>query len=122
VINRHALTKRRKDLPETTMTNAEATTTENAATVAQQGANVAPENASSKKGATQKKAAAKGHKTAKGEKAKKEAKAGKKTPKPAPKKDASAPRTESKGAKILALISSVLISWPGVHRLDSRFT
>src|SRR5258708_4700606 len=83
------------------MTNAEASTTENAATVAEQGAHVAPEKVSSKKGAP------KGKKSVKGGKAKaspkKEAKAGKKA-KPAQAKDASAPRAESKGAKILELI------------------
>jgi hypothetical protein len=91
----------------TTMTNAKATTTENAATVAEQGAHVAPEKASSKKGATQKKSGPKGQKAAKGGKSKaspkKEAKAGKKA-KPAHAKEASTPRAESKGAKILALI------------------
>ncbi len=86
------------------MTNAEATTTENAAAVAAQGANVAPEKASSKKGASPKKSAPKGQKPAKGAKAKKDAKAGKKVTKPAPKKEGSTPRAESKGAKILALI------------------
>jgi hypothetical protein len=89
------------------MTNAEATNTENAATLAEQGAHVAPEKASSKKGATQKKGAPKGQKAAKGKKAKaslkKEAKADKKA-KLAPAKEASTPRAESKGAKILALI------------------
>jgi hypothetical protein len=88
------------------MTNAEATIAENAAAVAEQGAHVAPEKASSKKGATQKKGAPKGQKRAKGKakaSSKKEAKAGKKA-KPAQAKEASAPRAESKGAKILALI------------------
>ena len=89
------------------MTNAEATITENAATVAEQGAHVAPEKSSSKKGATQKKSAPKGQKAAKGGKAKaspkKEAQAGKKA-KPAQAKEASTPRAESKGAKILQLI------------------
>ena len=89
------------------MTNAEATITENAATVAEQGAYVAPEKASSKKGATQKKGTPKGKKRAKGGKAKaspkKEAKAGTKA-KPAQAKEASTPRAESKGAKILELI------------------
>jgi hypothetical protein len=83
------------------MTNVEATITENAATVAEQGANVAPEKASSKKGAP------KGQKAAKGKaKAarKKEAKVGKKTTKPTHAKEASRPRAESKGAKILELI------------------
>src|SRR5207237_10620462 len=63
--------------------------------------------APSKKGATQKKAAPKGQKAAKGAKAKalapkKDANA-KKAAKPAA-KEASTPRAESKGAKILALI------------------
>jgi hypothetical protein len=88
------------------MTNAEATITENAATVAEQGAHVAPEKTSSKKDATQKKGAPKGQKAAKGKakaSRKKEAKAGKKA-KPAHAKEASTPRAESKGAKILELI------------------
>jgi hypothetical protein len=89
------------------MTNAEATITENAATVAEQGAHVEPEKASTKKGATQKKGAPKGKKSAKGGKAKpppkKETKAGKKA-KPVQNKEASTPRAESKGAKILELI------------------
>ena len=90
------------------MKNAEANTTEHAATVAEQGATVAPEKASSKKGATQKKGAPKGQKTAKGGKAKaapkKEAKSGKKAGKPARANEASTPRAESKGARILELI------------------
>src|ERR1700680_1484425 len=89
------------------MTNAEATITENAATVAEQGAPVAPEKASSKKGATQMKGAPKRQKAAKGKaKAvpKKKAKAGAKAAKPAHAKEASTPRAESKGAKILELI------------------
>ena len=90
------------------MTNAEATTTENAATVAEQGAHAAPEKTSSKKGASPKKGAPKGQKAAKGGKAKaslkKGAKAGKKAAKPAHAKEASGPRAESKGAKILELI------------------
>ena len=97
------------------MKNAEASTTENAAavaeqtaTVAEQSTPVAPEKAPSKKGATQKKGAPKGQKAAKGGKAKlapkKEAKAGKKAAKPAPANEASTPRAESKGAKILELI------------------
>lgn len=88
------------------MTNAEATITENAAAVAEQGAHVAPEKTSSKKGASQKKGAPKGQKTAKGKRPatpKKEAKAGKKA-KPTHVKEASTPRAESKGAKILELI------------------
>src|SRR5712691_1101069 len=91
----------------TTMTNAEATITENAATVAEHSAHVAPEKASSKKGARLKKGAPKGQKSAKGKAPaaapKKEAKAGKKA-KPAHAKEASTPRAESKGAKILELI------------------
>jgi len=89
------------------MTNAEATITENAATVAEQGAHVAPEKVPSKKGASQKKGAPKGQKAAKGKakaSPKKEAQAGKKAAKPAHAKEASTPRTESKGAKILELI------------------
>jgi hypothetical protein len=91
---------------QTNMTNAEANTP---ATVAEQGATVAPEKAPSKKGASQKKRAPKGQKTAKGGKAKaaapkKKAVAGKKAAKPARAKEASMPRAESKGAKILAMI------------------
>jgi hypothetical protein len=88
------------------MTNAEATIAENAATVAELGAHVAPEKASSKKGASTKKGAPKGQKAAKSKaKAapKKEGKAGKKA-KLAHAKEASTPRAESKGAKILELI------------------
>ena len=85
------------------MTNAEATITENAATVAEQGTHVAPEKASSKKGASQKKGAPKAKKGAKAAKPKKQAKAGKKA-KPAHVKEASTPRAESKGAKILEMI------------------
>src|SRR5216684_2089664 len=90
------------------MKNAEATATDTAATVAEQGATVAPEKAPSKKAASQKKGAPKGHKAAKGGKtkpaAKKKAKTGKKVAKPTRDKEASTPRAESKGAKILALI------------------
>src|SRR5712691_10466302 len=88
----------------TTMTNLEATITENAATGAEQGAHVAPEKASSKKGASPKKGAPKGQKAAKGKaKAapKKEAKAGKKAAKRPNAKEASTPRAESKGTRIL---------------------
>ena len=86
------------------MTNTE--TPDKAATVAEQGAHVAPEKVPSKKGASQKKGAPKGQKAAKGKvkaSPKKGAKAGKRA-KPARAKDASAPRAESKGAKILGLI------------------
>jgi len=84
------------------MKNAEATATDTGAAVAEQGATVAPEKPPSKKGASQKKSAPKGHKAAKGRKTKPVAK---KTPKPARTKKASAPRAESKGAKILEMIA-----------------
>src|SRR5688572_9955957 len=95
------------------MTNTEAST---AANVAEQGAPVTPEKATSKKGASPKKGAPKGKKAAKAAKPKKQtkpAREGKPTknkakPKKAgPKsarKEASTPRGESKGAKILELI------------------
>src|ERR1700693_1079469 len=82
--------------------------TDTAATVEEQGATVAPEKAPSKKGASQKKGAPKCQHAAKRAKtkaaAKKKAKTGKKASKPTRTKEASAPRAESKGAKILALI------------------
>jgi hypothetical protein len=106
VMDRRARTNRRKDKDQ--MKNAETTATDTAAAVAEQGATVAPEKAPSKKGASPKKGAPKGHKAAKGGKTKagpkKKAKAGRKASKPARNKAASAPRAESKGAKILALI------------------
>jgi Protein of unknown function (DUF3489) len=87
------------------MTNAEANT---AATVAEQGATVARESASSKKDVSQKKGGPKGRKAANGGMAKaapkKQAKAGKKAAQPTRVKEASTPRAESKGAKILELI------------------
>ena len=83
------------------MTNSEATTTASATAVAEQGAPVAPEKAASKKGATKKGGAPKGQKTAKRAKAKA---AAKKAAKPARKKEASAPRAESKSAKIIDMI------------------
>jgi hypothetical protein len=86
------------------MTNAEASTSETVAAVAEQGATLAPEMASSKKGASQKKGASKGQKAAKGSKAKPTAKKESKAAKPARAKETSAPRAESKGAKILDLI------------------
>ena len=107
------------------MNNAETNdkATDKAAAVAAQGAPVAPEKAPSKKGASQKKGApkakqgAKGGKGTKGGKAKattkKQARASKKAAgkkaaksaaKPARAKEATAPRPESKGAKILGLI------------------
>ena len=89
----------------TTMKNAEATTTDTAATVAEQGAHVASEKAPSKKGAIRKKGAPTGQKAATGAKTKaapkKKAKAGKNAAKATL---VNAPRAESKGAKILALI------------------
>jgi len=82
------------------MKNNEATDTTQTAAVAERGADVAPEKAPSKKRASQKKGAPKGQKTANGAKAK----AGKKAAKPARTKEASAPRAESKGAKIIEMI------------------
>jgi hypothetical protein len=82
--------------------------TNTAATVAKQGAHGAPERAPSKKGASQKKGAPKGRKPAKSKaKAsppKKNAKADKK-PAKARRAKATAPRSESKGARILELIA-----------------
>jgi hypothetical protein len=90
------------------MKTKEAIETTETAAVAEQGAHVAPEKAPSKKGASQKKDAPKGQKTAKGAKAKaaapQKAVAKKKAAKPAPTKEARAPRAESKGARIMALI------------------
>ncbi len=90
----------------TNMTNEQANTP---AAVAEQGAHVAPEKAASKKAASQKKGAPKGEKTAKGAKTKaappkKEATAAKKAAKLAPAEKTSAPRAESKGAKIIEMI------------------
>jgi Protein of unknown function (DUF3489) len=91
--------------------------TDTAAAVVAQGAPVAPEKAPAKKGASQKKGAAKAKQGAKGGKAKaaakkqakvgktaKTAKPGKKAAKAARAKEATSPRPESKGAKILGLI------------------
>ncbi len=89
------------------MTNEQANTP---AAVAEQGAHVAPEKAAStRKAASQKKGAPKGEKTAKGAKTKaappkKEATAAKKAAKLAPAEKTSAPRAESKGAKIIEMI------------------
>ena len=83
------------------MKNHEATETTQTAAVAEHGAPVAPAKASSKKAATQKKGAPKGQETAKGAKAK--AAAPKKAAKP--ERKATAPRAESKGAKILDMIA-----------------
>src|ERR1019366_887177 len=84
--------KRAQKGPQITMSTAETATTEQAAAVAAQGAHVAPEKTPSKKGATQKKGAPKGPKAAKRVKA-------------AAPKEAGTPRPESKGAKVLGLIS-----------------
>ena len=84
------------------MKNNQATETTQTAAVAEQGAPVAPAKAATKKAANQKKGAPKGQKTAKGAKAKA---AAKKAAKPARSKEASAPRAESKGAKILDMIA-----------------
>jgi hypothetical protein len=103
VMDRHAPTKRKRIHH---YDERRSTTTENTANVAEQGAHVAPEKASSKKGTSPKKGAPKGQKAAKGKpkpSPKKEAKAGKKA-KPAHTREASTPRAESKGAKILELI------------------
>ena len=87
------------------MKNNETSTATQTAAVAEQGAHVAPEKAPSKKGASQKQGAPKGQKAAKGGKTKAAApKKGAKAGKPAPAKKTSAPRAESKGAKILAMI------------------
>jgi hypothetical protein len=83
------------------MKNNQVTETTQAAAVAEQGAPVAPEKAPSKKGATKKGGAPKGQKTAKRAKSKA---AAKKVAKPARSKEASAPRAESKGARIIAMI------------------
>ena len=74
------------------MTSEETTT---GAAVAERGAHVAPNKEASKKVATRKKGAPK---------AKKTAKAAKKGAKPARAKEATSPRAESKGARVLALI------------------
>ena len=85
------------------MKNNQATETTQAAAVAEQGAHVAPEKASSKKGAPSGRKGAKGHKT-KAAGPKKAAKASKMPGKPARAKEASKPRPESKGTKILEMI------------------
>jgi hypothetical protein len=88
------------------MSTAETATTEHAAAVAAQGAHVAPEKAPSKKGITQKKGAPKGPRAAKKAQtaAPKEARP-KKAPKADRTKEAGTLRPESKGAKVLELIS-----------------
>jgi len=84
---------------DTNMTNEQTTT---AAAGAEQGAHVAPEKGTSKKVTSKKKGAPRGQKTAKSTKPKKVAGASKKAAEP--ERKAAAPRAESKGAQILALI------------------
>jgi hypothetical protein len=99
-------TKVRKDSEQALSRTQQPLITESTATVAEQGAHVAPGKASSKKGASPKKGAPKGQKAAKG-KTKASPKKGTKASKNAKAdsaKEASTPRAESKGAKILALI------------------
>src|SRR5687768_14755237 len=83
---------------------ANTTTTDQAAAVAAQGVNVAPEKAASKKAASKKKSAPKAKKPAKAAKLAKAPKA-KKTAKPAGPKEGGTLRPESKGSKVLGLIS-----------------
>lgn len=87
------------------MTDVEATKTEQPTAVAAQGAHVAPEKAPSKKKASKKKGAPKGQKSAKKAPAAKAAAKPKKTPKVARTKEVGTLRPESKGAKVLELIS-----------------
>jgi hypothetical protein len=99
------------------MTTPETTATDKAAAVAAQGAHVAPDKAPAKKAASQKKGAPKAKKSAKGAKqgakakaAPKKAgngaaKASKNAAKPTAAKKATAPRAQSKGAKILDMIA-----------------
>jgi hypothetical protein len=92
------------------MNSLEATTTEQTATVAEQGAHVAPEKASSKKGATKKTDAATRQKGAKSKgkpnpAGPKEAKPKKVRKAATGTKQAATLRPESKGAKVLDLIS-----------------
>ena len=89
----------------TSMTHTE--TPDGAARVAAAGAPVAPDQASGKHGASQKKGASRRQKTAAGGRRKAAAKRkpkGAKASKPARANKAAAPRAESKGAQILALI------------------
>ena len=83
------------------MTNVE--TNDKAATVADQGAHVAPEKATSKKRASRRKSSPRAKRTAQAGRPKRQAKAGRKAAKL--ERKANNPRAESKGAKILALIS-----------------
>ena len=85
------------------MTNQELTATPQTAVVAEPGAPVASAKASSKKGASPKKDAPRAKKTSKATAPTKAAKVGKKAPKPERAK-ATAPRAESKGARILEMI------------------
>ena len=88
------------------MKNAKAKPNAETADAGAQGANVASETAAPTRVATQKKGAAKGKKSQTKPAAKKTpAKATKKAAKPATPKKAGAPRAESKGATILALVA-----------------
>jgi Protein of unknown function (DUF3489) len=94
----------------TNMTSIETTTATESALVEEQAQHDGTVKASSKKDASPKNGTPKVQKTAKRGKskaasAKKEAGVGKSAAKPAPAKEATAPRPESKGAKILGLIS-----------------
>ena len=90
--------------PNKTITNAEATNLETTAAVAAPGAPVAPTKVASKKGASAKRGAPTARKGAKAAKRPAKPKKPAKAPKPAAKKETQAPRTGSKGAKILELI------------------
>lgn len=83
------------------MKTTESTDIAQAATVAEPGAHVASGRATSKKAANRKRGAPKGRKTAKGARTKKEGKAKKAA---AARAEGTAPRAESKGAKILEMI------------------
>ena len=94
----------------TTMKNAEATRPPKAAAVAEQGAHSCAGEGLLEEGCQPEEGRAQGPETppraakTKAAAPKKEAKAGKKAAKPAPAKETSTPRAESKGAKILELI------------------
>jgi len=88
-----------------TKKNAEQTATpETSAVIAEQSAHVAAAKVPSKKGATRKRVAHKSQKNAKTAAAKKTAKGAKQTAKHDRTKEAAAPRAESKGGKILAIV------------------
>jgi hypothetical protein len=83
---------------------ADKTTTPKVANVPEQGAHVTSARAPAKKDATRKQAAPSGQKNVKAAGPTKGARAAKNTGKPGPAKETRAPRAETKGAKILALI------------------